>query len=86
MIHNLKEEYVASGNELLGLKDEEDEKADDSLLGEGGSSVNDSTASVMQIDSNLHAKPYAGKVLEEVVRDKTPHELWLERKQVRPLI
>jgi len=40
---------------------------------------------VMQIDSQLHAKPYAGKVLEEVVRDKTPHELWLERKKVFPV-
>lgn len=80
LIHNLQEECVSSGNELLGLKDSED-GANVSVEGGSSDAVNDST--VMQIDSQLHAKPYAGKVLEEVVRDKTPHEIWLERKQAK---
>jgi len=82
VIHNLKEECVSTGNELLGLKDHEEDAENESVVGEGSDAVNESTANVMQIDSQLHAKPYAGKVLEEVVRDKTPHELWLERKMV----
>jgi len=81
MIHNLQEECVSSGNELLGLKDSEEDGANVSVEGGSSDAVNEST--VMQIDSQLHAKPYAGKVLEEVVRDKTPHEIWLERKQAK---
>eukprot|EP00802_Teleaulax_amphioxeia_P002947 Tamp_02950.p1 GENE.Tamp_02950~~Tamp_02950.p1 ORF type:complete len:730 (+),score=275.52 Tamp_02950:374-2563(+) len=83
VIHNLKEECVSTGNELLGLKDHEEDAENESVVGEGSDAVNESTANVIQIDSQLHAKPYAGKVLEEVVRDKTPHELWLERKMAK---
>jgi hypothetical protein len=81
MIHNLQEECVSSGNELLGLKDAEEDRSNVSVEGGSSDAVNEST--VMQIDSQLHAKPYAGKVLEEVVRDKTPHEIWLERKHAK---
>ena len=62
VIHNLQEEYVHSGNDLLGLKDEIEVEGHDSRVPEGG----DANASVMQIDSTLHAKPYAGKVCVHV--------------------
>ena len=81
VIHNLREEYVHSGNDLLGLKDEDEGDGDTSR--NGGGADDSMTANVVEIDKSLHAKPYAGKVLEEVKRDKTPHELWLERKQAR---
>lgn len=29
----------------------------------------------------MSSKPYSGKVLENVQRNKTPHEIWLEKKQ-----
>ena len=77
VIHKLQAECVGSGNELLGLKDEDEDSTDRSLEGDRSAAVNDS---ISVIDDKLSSKPYAGQVLEKVVRDKTPQELWLERK------
>ena len=77
VIHKLQAECVGSGNELLGLKDEDEDSTDRSLDGDRSVAVNDS---ISVIDDKLSSKPYAGQVLEKVVRDKTPQELWLERK------
>ena len=77
VIHKLQAECVGSGNELLGLKDEDEDSTDRSLEGDRSVAVNDS---ISVIDDKLSSKPYAGQVLEKVVRDKTPQELWLERK------
>uniref|UniRef100_A0A7S4KMT6 ADF-H domain-containing protein n=1 Tax=Guillardia theta TaxID=55529 RepID=A0A7S4KMT6_GUITH len=80
VVHNLQEEIVESVNDLLGVKDEDDDSLEQ--VNESVANVNESvhTSHVQQIDSQLQSKPYAGKVLEDVVREKTPHEIWLERK------
>ena len=46
MIHNLNEEYVHSGNDLLGLKDE-DEADMDASTGGGGGADDSMTANVV---------------------------------------
>eukprot|EP00286_Rhodomonas_abbreviata_P013112 CAMPEP_0181337936 /NCGR_PEP_ID=MMETSP1101-20121128/28336_1 /TAXON_ID=46948 /ORGANISM="Rhodomonas abbreviata, Strain Caron Lab Isolate" /LENGTH=486 /DNA_ID=CAMNT_0023448567 /DNA_START=275 /DNA_END=1732 /DNA_ORIENTATION=- len=86
VVHNLQEEYCQSGNDLLGLKEEGGEGLDASVLpaaGEGVTSatLNESMSNVFALESKMYSKPGTGKVLEDVVREKTPHELWLERKQ-----
>eukprot|EP00960_Hanusia_phi_P070555 767335-Hanusia_phi.AAC.4 len=80
VVHNLQEEIVESVNDLLGEKENDEDSTEQ--VNESTSNVNESvhTSHVQQIDSQLQSKPYAGKVLEDVVREKTPHEIWLERK------
>jgi hypothetical protein len=76
IIHNLQEEYVQSGNDLLGLKDE---PTDEQGLDRASNPLH--TARIHEVEKQVQSKPYAGKVLDEVKRDKTPQELWMERKQ-----
>ena len=71
IVHNLQEEYVQSGNDLLGLKDEPN-----SVQGTDAHNLR-----IHEVEKKVQSKPYAGKVLDEVKRDKTPQELWMERKQ-----
>jgi hypothetical protein len=79
VVHNVKEEYVQSGNDLLGLKDVEaprnPQNADGSELAQSQSS------GINEVEKKIQSKPYTGKVLDEVKREKTPQEIWMERKQ-----
>mmetsp|Transcript_10200 Transcript_10200/g.29262 ORF Transcript_10200/g.29262 Transcript_10200/m.29262 type:complete len:985 (-) Transcript_10200:35-2989(-) len=77
VIHNLKEEYVESVNDLLGIKETS------SPLKDANSSMLEGQSGLNEVERKIQNMPYAGKVLDEVKRDKTPQELWMERKQGR---
>lgn len=75
IVHNLQEEYVQDGNDLLGLKGE---PAD---VQRSENASNSQSSRIHEVEQKMQSKPYSGKVLDEVKRDKTPQELWMERKQ-----
>ena len=75
LIH-MTEEFVQSGNDLLGLNDSEKSQTPDA------DELNQSQcAGISEVEKKIQNKPYIGKVLDEVKRDKTPQEIWMERKQ-----
>ena len=63
VIHNLKEECVESGNDLLGLKEEPKEACSSDS---GGNPAQN--ARIHEREKHVQSKPYLGKVLDEVKR------------------
>ena len=74
IVQSRQEEHVSCCAELLGLKDEEAEE-------EGALTEGDKVDNVKELEERISSKPYLGKVLSDVQREKTPHEQWLERKE-----
>jgi hypothetical protein len=79
VVHSVKEEYVQSGNDLLGLKDVESPRNPQNA--DGSELFQSQCSGISEVEKKMQSRPYAGKVLDEVKRDKTPQEIWMERKQ-----
>ncbi len=79
VVHNVKEEYVQSGNDLLGLNDVESPRNPQNA--DGSELFQSQCSGISEVEKKMQSRPYAGKVLDEVKRDKTPQEMWMERKQ-----
>jgi hypothetical protein len=79
VVHNVKEEYVQSGNDLLGLNDVESPRNPQNA--DGSELFQSQCSGISEVEKKMQSRPYAGKVLDEVKRDKTPQEIWMERKQ-----
>ena len=79
VVHNVKEEYVQSGNDLLGLNDAETPRIPHNS--DGSELAQSQCSGISEVEKKIQSRPYTGKVLDEVKREKTPQEIWMERKQ-----